>query len=265
MFKKIFLLYLLILFVIGCSSNNETKVTEDEIKSPEEIYIIANTYFNNKNYELAILEFDRLKKLYPLSNEAIKAELNLGFISYLKLDYDDAILKFERMISKYPSHKDLDYIYYMRAMCNYEQITHHGLDGNFNDLALKNFNEVISRFPNSKYAKDSVQKIVLVKSNQAAKHLEIGRFYLKEKKYTAALNRFKIIVEDYSMTKFTPEALHRMVEAYYEMGMFEESYNTTAVLGHNYPQSKWYEFSYNLVKKIDNEKSFLEKVNKFFN
>ena len=148
MFKKIFLLYLLILFVIGCSSNNETKVAEDEIKGPEEIYIIANTYFNNKNYELAILEFDRLKKLYPLSNEAIRAELNLAFISYLKLDYDDAIIKFERMISKYPSHKDLDYIYYMRAMCNYEQITHHGLDGNFNDLALKNFNEVISRFPN---------------------------------------------------------------------------------------------------------------------
>ena len=253
---------MLILFVIGCSSNNETKVAEDEIKGPEEIYIIANTYFNNKNYELAILEFDRLKKLYPLSNEAIRAELNLAFISYLKLDYDDAIIKFERMISKYPSHKDLDYIYYMRAMCNYEQITHHGLDGNFNDLALKNFNEVISRFPNSKYAKDSVQKIVLVKSNQAAKHLEIGRFYLKEKKYTAALNRFKIIVEDYSMTKFTPEALHRMVEAYYEMGMFEESYNTTAVLGHNYPQSKWYKYSYNLVKKNDNEKSFLEK---FFN
>ena len=126
------------------------------------------------------------------------------------------------------------------------------------------FDQVIKRFPDSKYAKDSRQKIILVKSNVAAKHMEIGRFYLENKKYFAALNRFKIVVDEFSITKFTPEALHRMVEAYYEMGMYEDSYNTAALLGYNYPESKWYKYSYNLVGQNDNEETFLKKIRNFF-
>ena len=148
----------------------------------------------------------------------------------------------------------------MKAICSYEQITHHGLDGSYNEIALKDFNQVIKRFPESQYAKDSRQKIILVKSNQAAKHMDIGRFYLKEKKYTAALNRFKIVIEDFSMTKFTPEALHRMVEIYYFLGMNEESNKTASILGHNYPDSEWYKHSYNLIKKIKNRKSIFGKI-----
>ncbi len=94
--------------------------------------------------------------------------------------------------------------------------------------------------------------------------MEIGRFYLSNKKYFAALNRFKIVVEEFSITKFTPEALHRMVEAYYEMGMYEESNNTAALLGHNYPKSKWYEYSYNLIKQVNGEKSLLKKIRNLF-
>ena len=127
------------------------------------------------------------------------------------------------------------------------------------------YDQVIKRFPERKYAKDSRQKIILVKSNIAAKHMEIGRFYLDNKKYISALNRFKIVVDEFSMTKFTPEALHRMVEAYYEMGMYEDSYNTAALLGYNYPESKWYKYSYNLVEQIDGEETFLKKVRNFFN
>ena len=134
----------------------------------------------------------------------------------------------------------------------------------FNNLALEAFNQVIKRFPESKYAKDSRQKIILVNSNIAAKHMEIGRFYLNNKKYIAALNRFKIVIDEFSITKFTPEALHRMVEAYYEMGMYEESYNTAALLGYNYPNSKWYKLSYNLVEQIDGEETFLKKIRNFF-
>ena len=93
--------------------------------------------------------------------------------------------------------------------------------------------------------------------------MEIGRFYFRNKKYIAALNRFKIVVDKYSQTKFTPEALHRMVEAYYEMGMYEESYNTAALLGYNYSNSKWYKLSYNLVEQIDSEETFLKKLEIF--
>ena len=188
----------------------------------------------------------------------------IAFIDYVLMDYSNAILNYKKIINKYPSHKDLDYVYYMIALSNYEQLQNESLDGYYNDLALNSFNQVINRFPESKYAKDSRQKIILVKSNIAAKNMEIGRFYLKNKKYIAALNRFKIVVDEYSFTKFTPEALHRMVEAYYEMGMFEESYNTAALLGYNYPDSKWYRYSYNLVKKNDDEDTFLKKFRNFF-
>ena len=99
----------------------------------------------------------------------------IGFISYIKMDYEASIFQFEKIINKYPSLKNLDYVYYMRALCNYEQITHHGLDGGYNELALKNFNLLIKRFPDSEYAKDSRQKIILVKSNKAAA-MDIGRF-----------------------------------------------------------------------------------------
>ncbi len=252
--------------LLGCSNNNDQLKANklEQIKTPEEIYIVAKQFFESENYELSNEEFLELKKLYPLSNEAIQAEIMIGFISYLKMDYETSILQFEKIKNKYPSHKNLDYIYYMIAVCNYEQITHHGLDGKFNELALYNFKQVVNRFPNSDYAKDSRQKIILVKSNKAAKHMDIGRFYLKEKKYTAALNRFKIVIDDYSMTKFTPEALHRMVEAYYYMGMYEESNNMAAILGYNYPKSKWYNHSYKLIKKIENKESFFKKIKNVF-
>ena len=263
---RTYLVYLIILiFSVSCSSNNSnTKNKNNDIRKPKEIYISAMDNFDKNNYQLALEEFESLNQFYPLSNEAIQAEIMIGFIKYLEMDYDNAILKFNKIINKYPSLKNLDYVYYMLAMCNYEQIQHHGLDGIYNELALKAFNQVINRFPDSKYAKDSRQKIVLVKSNKAAKHMEIGRYYLKEKKYTAALNRFKIVIEDFSMTKFTPEALHRMVEAYFEMGMIDESYNTASTLGHNYPDSKWYKYSYNLIKNVEDDESLLKKLKKIF-
>ncbi len=265
MLKRFFII-LTVFFLFSCSGtqNSKNNNQDNQGQKPEEMYIIAKNSFDSSNYILANEQFIEITKLYPLSNEAIQSEIMLGFISYLILDYDSATLQFNKIINKYPAHKNLDYVYYMRAMCYYEQITHHGLDGTYNELAYDNFKQVINRFPESKYASDSRQKIILVNSNKAAKHMEIGRFYLKEKKYTAALNRFKIVIEKYSMTKFTPEALHRMVEAYYEIGMFEESTKTASLLGHNYPNSKWYRYSYNLIKKINNDESLFKKVKNIF-
>ena len=111
----------------------------NNIKKPEDLYIDAMNLFSSENYFFANEEFIKLQQLYPLSNEAIQAEIMMGFISYLQLDYDDAVLKFERFISKYPSHNNLDYVYYMIAMSYYEQITHHELDGQYNELALNKF------------------------------------------------------------------------------------------------------------------------------
>ena len=266
MIKK-FICLILLLVCISCSSTDkDTNTRSDEIilDDPENLYKIAKLTFDQQEYELARKQFSEIKKLFPLSNEAIQAEIMIAFISYIQMVYDNAILNFKKIINKYPSHKDLDYVYYMIAISNYEQLQNESLDGYFNNLALEAFDQVIKRFPESKYAKDSRQKIILVNSNIAAKHMEIGRFYLNNKKYIAALNRFKIVIDEFSITKFTPEALHRMVEAYYEMGMYEESYNTAALLGYNYPNSKWYKLSYNLVEQIDGEETFLKKIRNFF-
>ena len=265
MIRNYIILIAISIIILNCSDrNNLNSQNNSTIKNPEQIYIEAKNLFDSENIELAEEKFLEVKKLYPLSNEAIQAEVMIGFINYLKMDYESSIVQFNRIILKYPSYKELDYIYYMIAMCNYEQLQNEALDGYYNDLALNAFNQVINRFPASKYAKDSRQKIILVKSNIAAKHMEVGRFYLENKKYIAALNRFKIVVDDYSITKFTPEALHRIVEIYFEMGMYEDSYNTAALLGYNYPDTKWYEYSYNLVMKIDDEETFLKKIRNFF-
>ena len=266
MFQKSFIILWILLFFVGCASSdsNSNNKFENQISSPEKIYIEGKQLFDNGNYLSANEKFEKLVKLYPLSKEATQAEIMSGFVHYIRLDYEKAIVIFNRIIVKYPSLKNLDYVYYMKAICFYEQISHHGLDGQYNELALEYLNQVIQRFPQSKYAKDSQQKIIFVKSNQAAKHMDIGRFYLKEKKYTAALSRFNTVIDDYSMTKFVPEALHRMVEAYYEMGMYDESFNTASVLGYNYPDSRWYKHSYNLIKNLDENNTLLKKMSNFF-
>ena len=266
MFNNLVISILISIFIMSCTKSQIVEVSDNNnvIRNPEEIYVSAMDSFTNEKFTEAKVEFETLQKLYPLSNESIKAEIMIGFLLYVQMNYDEAISQFYKIIQRYPSHKDMDYVYYMIAMCNYEQIENHELDGAYNDYALESFNQVILRFPESEYAKDSRQKIILVKTNKAAKHMAIGRFYLKEKKYTSALNRFKVIIDEYSMTKFTPEALHRIVETYFAMGMIDESIETASVLGHNYPNSIWYKYSYELIKLENDDKSIIEKLKKIF-
>ena len=268
MFLKILFIAILSLLSFSCSNSpvtNKINIGDNEITTPESQYFDAMTKVNTQQLDKALIIFKNIEKIYPLSNEAIQSQIMSGFIEYSRLDYDSAILKFNRVIKKYPSLKNLDYVYYMRAMCYYEQISHEGLDGQYNDLSLEGLNQVINRFPNSKYAKDSFQKIILVKSNIAAKHITIARFYQKNKKYTAALNRYNIVIDDFSETKFTPEALYRISEIYYSIGMIEESTKTAAILGHNYPKSKWYELSYNNLIKQNEDSIFSNSIDKIFN
>ena len=266
MLKK-FICLILLLICTSCSNiKTNSMINEDSnvLIEPESLYKLAKINFDEENFDFAKNQFMEIRKLFPLSDEAIQSEIMIAFIDYVQMNYNNAILNYKKIIKKYPSHKDLDYIYYMIAMCNYEQIQNESLDGYYNNLALNSFNQVISRFPESKYSKDSYQKIILVNSNIAAKHMEIGRFYLNNKKYIAALNRFKIVVDEFSITKFTPEALHRIVETYYELGMYEESYNTAALLGYNYPESRWYKYSFNLVEQIDGQETLLKRIRNFF-
>jgi len=258
---------LILIFIICCSSNNKNNAFSEQVafSSPESEYTKAMLMFDKQQYNQAIVIFENIERIYPLSNEAIQSQIMLGFIDYILLNYDNAILKFSKIINKYPSLKNMDYIYYMKALSYYEQISHEGLDGKFNYLALENLNQVIKRFPNSKYAKDSYQKIILVKSNIAAKHMDIGRFYHKEKKYTAALNRYKTVVNSFDETKFVPEALYRISEIYLSIGMVEDSRKTAAILGHNYPDSEWYNYIYEDLTTQNKDSIFSKSINKIFN
>ena len=260
-------LFLTFAYLTNCSGNlkNNELSDQNEFSSPEIQFTQAMLMFDNQQYEIATDKFKNIERIYPLSNEAIQSQIMQGFINYILLDYDTAILQFNRVINKYPSLKNIDYVYYMKALCFYEQISHEGLDGKFNDLALENLDQVIQRFPNSKYAKDSFQKKILVKSNIAAKHMSIGRFYQKEKKYTAALNRYKIVINSFQETKFAPEALYRVSEIYLSLGMKEESEKNAAVLGYNYPESTWYKLIYDDLTNQNNKTIFSKSIGKIFN
>ena len=252
---QIFLI-LLIGFLTGCSNTTKKDVESVVILEPEKMYSEALIEFENKNYILAGEKFHEIELKFPLSSEAIQSQIMIAFIEYIKLEYDISILKLEKIIKSYPSYKDIDYVYYLKALCYYEQIENPELDGRFNVLALQSFEETINYFPNSKYAKDSQQKIILLKENIAAKHMDVAMFYLNQKNYLAALKRYQRIIDEHSQSKYTPEVLHRMVEIYYSLGMIEEAKKTASILGYNYPKSKWYKYSYNLVgdKKSDKPK-----------
>jgi outer membrane protein assembly factor BamD len=255
------------IFLINCTGNSTKDKLSDQIEfsPPETQFAQAMLIFDNQQYEVASEKFKNIERIYPLSNEAIQSQIMQGFINYIILDYDTAIFQFSRVINRYPSLKNIDYVYYMKALCFYEQISHEGLDGRFNDLALENLDQVIQRFPKSKYAKDSLQKKILVKSNIAAKHMSIARFYQKEKKYTAALNRYKKVINSFQETKFVPEALYRVSEIYLSLGMKEESEKNAAVLGYNYPESPWYKFIYDDLTNQNNGTIFSKSIGKIFN
>ena len=259
--------FLTFVYLTNCSGNlkNDELSEQNEFSSPEIQFTQAMLMFDNQQYEIATDKFKNIERIYPLSNEAIQSQIMQGFINYILLDYDTAIFQFSRIINKYPSLKNIDYVYYMKALCYYEQISHEGLDGKFNDLALENLDQVIQRFPNSKYAKDSFQKKILVKSNIAAKHMSIARFYQKEKKYTAALNRYKLVIDSFQETKFAPEALYRVSEIYLSIGMIKESEKNAAVLGYNYPESTWYKLIYSDLTNQKNETIFSKSIGKIFN
>jgi outer membrane protein assembly factor BamD len=262
----VFLISLTIILPIISCSEKETIIEEGLTETPEQLYVIAKLDLDAELYEEAKLKFENINFKFPLSNEGIQSLIMIAFIEYVQLNYDEAIYKFDRIIKKYPSHKNIDYAYYMRAMCYFEQIKHEALDGKNNQEAMENFNQIINRFPESKYARDSQQKIIFVKENIAAKHMDIALFYLNQKKYLAALNRYNIVINEYSQSKFTPEALYREVEIYYTLGMMDDAKKTSAVIGYNYPKSKWYKYSYRLLKKTDNKnnkKSLLNKISNF--
>lgn len=223
-------------------SNETREVTE----SAETLYTEAMDALETSRYKAAVNKFEDIERVYPYSKWATKAKVMAAYANFKDQEYDDAVLALERFIKLHPGHKDVAYAYYLRALCYYEQISVVSRDQGYTKLALESLREVRARFPKSEYAKDAEVKIDLVYDHLAGKEMDVGRFYLKRHQYVAAINRFERVVEDLDTTSHVPEALHRLVEAYMALGIRDQAKRYAAVLGHNYPGSKWYEYSYNL-------------------
>jgi outer membrane protein assembly factor BamD len=172
-----------------------------------------------------------------------------AYADYQDLDYDSATGVLDQFIELHPGNSDVAYAYYLRALCNYERIADVRRDQTYAHEALKGMQEVISRFPDTTYAKDAVLKIALINDHLAGAEMEVGRWYMSQKLYIAAVGRFRTVIEKYQTTSHVPEALERLVEAYVSLGITGEAKSTAAVLGYNYPGSAWYKDAYALLER----------------
>lgn len=228
----------------ACSSRDKDKYVERPV---DQIYNQAVDALGEERYIEAAKQFDEVERQHPYSVWATKAQLMAAYANYQNNKYDDAIVGLDRFIQLNPSHRDVAYAYYLKALSYYEQITDVQRDARLTELALKALDEVIRRFPESSYARDARLKIELTYDHLAGKEMEVGRFYQKRGQYLAAINRFKVVADRWQTTSHVPEALHRLIECYTTLGLTDEAQRTAAVLGHNYPGSEWYLDSYSLV------------------
>lgn len=237
--KKIsgfFALFLGLSLLSACSSTKEIK----ENQSAEELYNQAYKDLNKTSYAKAAETFEKVELEHPYSKWATKAKLMGAYAYYKDQKYDDAIISLDRFIKYHPGNKDAPYAYYLKALCYYEQITTVDKDQSNTQKALEALEQVINRFPDSKYAQDARLKIDLTRDHLAGKEMEVGRYYLGQNNYLSALNRFSTVVNNYQTTSHIEEALYRQVEIYTILGLNAEAENAKKVLGYNYPDSIWY-------------------------
>lgn len=229
----------------ACSSTKEPEYVERPV---EDLYNDAMAKMEAGDYRKAAKQFDEVERQHPYSPWAVNAQLMTAFAYYQANEYDDAIVAASRFIELHPANPDVAYAYYLKGLSYYERISSVDRDQEMTEQARKTFEELVARFPDSAYARDASLKLDLTVDHLAGKEMEIGRYYLRQKYYLAAINRFKAVVERYQTTTHVPEALLRLTEAYTALGLRDEARKTAAVLGHNFPDSEWYEDAYALVE-----------------
>jgi outer membrane protein assembly factor BamD len=213
----------------------------------ELIYAEAWKHIRERNWTAAAKQFDEVERQHPYSIWARRAMLMSAFSYYQANKYQDAINTADQYIQLHPGSQEVAYAFYLKAMSLYEQITDVGRDQTNTEQALTALEDVVQRFPNTEYARDALLKIDLTQDHLAGKEMEVGRYYLRRGDYIGAINRFRVVVERYQRTPQIAEALERLTEAYYALGVYDEAKTAAAVLGANYPGSRWYQDSYALL------------------
>jgi outer membrane protein assembly factor BamD len=213
----------------------------------EQIYADAWKKIKDHSWEDAAKQFDEVERQHPYSIWARRAMLMSAFCYYQANKYTDAINTAEQYISLHPGSKEVSYAFYLKAMSLYEQIVDVNRDQTDTEQALTALQDVVQRFPNTEYARDAQLKVDLTLDHIAGKEMEVGRYYLTRGDYIGAINRFKVVVSRYQRTSQIAEALERLTEAYYALGIYSEAQTAAAVLGANYPGSPWYQDAYDLL------------------
>ena len=274
-FLKIFLIFFFIsLFLTNCSKKEKVSTIVEEDVEQQMIRAFREGYeeFKAGDSLFAAQKFNEAELLFPQSIWAPKAALMAAYVYYAQDYYFDAEFELKRFIKTYPKNPDLNYAHFLLAMCYYEKIVDEKKDLGPLLKAQNKFNFIIKEYPNSDYALDAKFKLDLIQDYLASKEMYIASHYRKKKKWIASINRYKTVVEQYDKTIYVEEALHRLVELYYTIGLENESQKYASLLGYNYQSSKWYEKSYKLFNKkyksqmeIKKEKkSMLKKFKKLF-
>ena len=228
----------------------KTKLIDDESITPAaELYNAGVEKLEAGNYQKAALEFEKVFFQHPGNSLTPRAELMQAYSLYLDSEYDEAVDVLDVFIKLHPRHEGIAYAYYLKALANYTQISNVKLDQSRTRYAKAGLNEVMTRFPGSKYAIDAALKIDLVNDHLAGKEMLVGRYYLKKNNPIAAITRFQVVVDEYDTTTHVVEALHRLVETNLMLGLRGEAEKYANVLKHNYSDSQWYQYSQRLLKK----------------
>ena len=218
-----------------------------ESYSAEELYRRAEFDLDDGSPDEAAELFGEVERLYPYSEWAKRALVMQAFAYHRDRDYESSRGAAQRYLNTYPADEDSAYAQYLLALTYYDQIDEVGRDQGLTFQALQSLRDVIENYPESDYARSAILKFDLAFDHLAAKEMEIGRFYLKRGHFVAAINRFRVVVEDFQTTTQTPEALHRLVESYLSLGLTDEAQTAGAILGHNYLSTDWYQDSFVLL------------------
>jgi outer membrane protein assembly factor BamD len=233
----------------ACGSSGKKEKFAYVERPVETLYADATQQMERKRYDQAIALFEEVERQHPYSAWARRAMLMKAFSYYQGNDYDEALSALDQFIALHPGNKDAAYAYYLKAICHYERIRDVGRDQEFTDNAVTALTDVVRRYPDTEYARDARLKLDLTYDHLAGKEMYVGLFYLKQNKHIAAINRFRTVLTKYQTTNHVPEALHRITEAYLELGVLDEARAAAAVLGYNYPGSRWYQDSYRLFER----------------
>ncbi len=236
------------LSLTGCQNKDKRKQELAYVERPvEQLYNQAAGELDKRQYDKAILLFNEVERQHPYSEWARKAMVMTAYANYQSRDYDEAISAARSYISLHPGGTEAAYAYYLVALSQFDQIVDVGRDQETTELAKAALVDVMRRFPDSEYSRDAKIKLDMVNDQLAGKEMEIGRWYLRSNQTLAAINRFRTVIDDYDTTSHSPEALHRLVEAYLTLGLHAQALEAGATLGYNYPDSDWYKMSYSLL------------------